>query len=378
MLTLVKTLVILALLGMPLLVITVLPRFFELAGSVPALSQGGQGALATPPLRLLEPTATSVRARFAPVVETPPPTLAAPAPAPVAAATPRPSATSERIVIGNTGGIGAVLRSDPVTGRPVASLREGLVLDVLERRSVAGSGDWVRVRTTEGTEGWVTGRVALPGPRRRVSLRPRGIAADDVVGFNPQWRAIGSGSIPAAPSPMSSPFDEHTRRGSHDQDADHATRPVARLHGRRPQDRSTGGLQPGLRSPSVSHGTTVATNALLSEEGSFPGLGLIVTRGFRHILEIARQIVPQGYGNSYFWVKPERIVPLHLVHEVTERLDFRGHVLRAARRRRGRSRGRVVPRARHRLHRRVLPARLRQRGARTAHAQVLARRASQR
>jgi N-methylhydantoinase A len=78
---------------------------------------------------------------------------------------------------------------------------------------------------------------------------------------------------------------------------------------------------------SVSHGTTVATNALLSEEGSLPGLGLIVTRGFRHVLEIARQSVPQGYGNSYFWVKPERIVPLHRVHEVTERLDFRGEVL---------------------------------------------------
>src|SRR5579864_6641063 len=77
----------------------------------------------------------------------------------------------------------------------------------------------------------------------------------------------------------------------------------------------------------VAHGTTVATNALLSEEGSLPGLGLIVTRGFRHLLEIARQSVPQGYGNSYFWVKPERIVPLHLVREVSERLDFRGDVL---------------------------------------------------
>src|SRR5262245_44985132 len=80
---------------------------------------------------------------------------------------------------------------------------------------------------------------------------------------------------------------------------------------------------------SVSHGTTVATNALLSEEGSLPGLGLIVTRGFRHVLEIARQSVPQGYGNSYFWVKPERVVPLHRVQEVTERLDFRGNLLTA-------------------------------------------------
>src|SRR5215470_12929540 len=76
----------------------------------------------------------------------------------------------------------------------------------------------------------------------------------------------------------------------------------------------------------VSHGTTVATNALLEER--FPGLGLVTTQGFRHVLEIARQAVPRGYGNSYFWVKPERIVPLHRVREVPERLNFRGEVLR--------------------------------------------------
>src|SRR5437867_6952184 len=76
----------------------------------------------------------------------------------------------------------------------------------------------------------------------------------------------------------------------------------------------------------VSHGTTVATNALLQER--FPGLGLVTTQGFRHVLEIARQAVPRGYGNSYFWVKPERIVPLHLVREVPERLNFRGEELR--------------------------------------------------
>src|SRR6516165_4589394 len=78
---------------------------------------------------------------------------------------------------------------------------------------------------------------------------------------------------------------------------------------------------------SISHGTTVATNALLQEE--FPGLGLVTTQGFQHVLEIARQAVPKGYGNSYFWVKPERIVPLHLVREVPERLNFRGEVLRS-------------------------------------------------
>jgi len=75
----------------------------------------------------------------------------------------------------------------------------------------------------------------------------------------------------------------------------------------------------------VAHGTTVATNALLEER--FTSLGLLVTRGFRHILEIARQSVPSGYGNSYFWVKPERIVPLERVREATERMNWRGEVL---------------------------------------------------
>lgn len=75
------------------------------------------------------------------------------------------------------------------------------------------------------------------------------------------------------------------------------------------------------------HGSTVATNAVL--EHKFAGLGLIVTRGFRHMIEIARQSVPDGYGNSFFWVKPPRLVPLHLVREVGGRMDFSGNELEA-------------------------------------------------
>ena len=73
----------------------------------------------------------------------------------------------------------------------------------------------------------------------------------------------------------------------------------------------------------VSHGTTVATNQLL--EGKVDELGFITTEGYEFILEIARQSVPDGYGNSYFWVKPDRIVPADLVRTVAGRLDFEGH-----------------------------------------------------
>ena len=76
----------------------------------------------------------------------------------------------------------------------------------------------------------------------------------------------------------------------------------------------------------VSHGTTVATNKLL--EGKVEALGFITTEGYEFILEIARQAVPDGYGNSYFWVKPPRIVPADFVKTVGGRLDFRGNEIR--------------------------------------------------
>jgi N-methylhydantoinase A len=76
----------------------------------------------------------------------------------------------------------------------------------------------------------------------------------------------------------------------------------------------------------VSHGTTVATNRLL--EGRVDGLGFVTTEGYRHLLEIARQSVPDGYGNSYFWVKPPRIVPADLVRTVGGRLGPDGREIR--------------------------------------------------
>ncbi|GAA3429725.1 hydantoinase/oxoprolinase family protein [Streptosporangium nondiastaticum] len=83
----------------------------------------------------------------------------------------------------------------------------------------------------------------------------------------------------------------------------------------------------GLESvTAVVHGTTVATNQLLEDRVS--GLGFVTTEGFEFILEIARQSVPDGYGNSYFWVKPPRIVPVHRVRTVGGRLDHTGAEVR--------------------------------------------------
>src|SRR4051812_19718595 len=76
----------------------------------------------------------------------------------------------------------------------------------------------------------------------------------------------------------------------------------------------------------VVHGTTVATNHLL--EGDVGRVGLITTEGYEFVLEIARQSVPDGYGNSYFWVKPPRLVPADLVRTVPGRLGADGAVVR--------------------------------------------------
>ena len=73
----------------------------------------------------------------------------------------------------------------------------------------------------------------------------------------------------------------------------------------------------------VAHGTTVATNALLERKGA--RTALITTRGFRDLLEIARQKRPDLYDLQAD--KPEPLVPRNLRREVRERLLPDGTVL---------------------------------------------------
>ncbi|MBI3978290.1 MAG: hydantoinase/oxoprolinase family protein [Chloroflexi bacterium] len=85
-------------------------------------------------------------------------------------------------------------------------------------------------------------------------------------------------------------------------------------------------VQNGLAAAAVQHfvhGTTVATNAII--EGKTARTALVVTRGFRDLLEIARQTRPDLY--DLFADKPEPLVPRNLCFEVRERLDANGSVL---------------------------------------------------
>jgi N-methylhydantoinase A len=73
----------------------------------------------------------------------------------------------------------------------------------------------------------------------------------------------------------------------------------------------------------VSHGFTVATNAIL--EGKGERTALITTEGFRDVLELARIRTPRLY--DLYYQKPPPLVERRLRFEVKERVSFQGEVL---------------------------------------------------
>ncbi|WP_199902646.1 hydantoinase/oxoprolinase N-terminal domain-containing protein [Azospirillum sp. B4] len=74
------------------------------------------------------------------------------------------------------------------------------------------------------------------------------------------------------------------------------------------------------------HGTTVATNAVL--EGKGARVGLVVTQGYRQIMQIARSFVPGGLAGWIVWPKPTPLATLEDTVEIEGRMDAQGHEVR--------------------------------------------------
>lgn len=75
----------------------------------------------------------------------------------------------------------------------------------------------------------------------------------------------------------------------------------------------------------VMHGTTVATNAVLTGDGA--KVGLVVTKGYRQILHLARSWVPGGLGAWILFNKSKPMAPLKWTMEAHERIDAKGKVI---------------------------------------------------
>lgn len=71
------------------------------------------------------------------------------------------------------------------------------------------------------------------------------------------------------------------------------------------------------------HGTTVATNALIERKGV--KTALLVTRGFRDVLHIARQTRPKLY--DYYARRPDPFIRRKYRYEITERMNAEGTVI---------------------------------------------------
>ncbi len=77
----------------------------------------------------------------------------------------------------------------------------------------------------------------------------------------------------------------------------------------------------------VMHGTTVATNTVLT--GSGARCGLVTTKGYRQVLQIARSFVPGGLGGWVIYNKSLPMAPLSCTVEAHERVGARGDVVLA-------------------------------------------------
>ena len=76
----------------------------------------------------------------------------------------------------------------------------------------------------------------------------------------------------------------------------------------------------------VMHGTTVATNTVLTGTGA--KVGLVTTKGYKQVLQIARSYVPGGLGGWVIYNKSDPLAPLACTIEADERMGADGKVVR--------------------------------------------------
>lgn len=76
----------------------------------------------------------------------------------------------------------------------------------------------------------------------------------------------------------------------------------------------------------VNHGTTVATNAILEQKGA--KVALVVTEGFKDILQTRRSQIPGGLAGWITWKKPEPLAPLELTIQAPGRIATDGSEVR--------------------------------------------------
>jgi N-methylhydantoinase A len=77
----------------------------------------------------------------------------------------------------------------------------------------------------------------------------------------------------------------------------------------------------------VMHGTTVATNAVLTGKGA--RVGLVTTAGYEDTLQVARSFCPGGLGGWVSFVKKPLLAPLELTIGAEERMAADGSTVRA-------------------------------------------------
>ena len=105
-----------------------------------------------------------------------------------------------------------------------------------------------------------------------------------------------------------------------------------------PEDSSIGVLngiariceESGVSAESISHvmhGTTVATNAVLTGKGA--KVGLITSKGYKQVLQVARSFCPGGLGGWVSYIKKPLLAPLELTIEADERMDAKGNEVKS-------------------------------------------------